>query len=96
MKFFSEIPLFHVLTAKITFENIYASDTPVESVRHIPPAEEDGLPSGACDISDTIFQIPADYEHGDAWWRDDLAAMDEEVNVDDILGSRDEPDSDST
>ncbi|OWA49954.1 Ankyrin repeat domain-containing protein 13A [Hypsibius exemplaris] len=81
-----EIPLFHVLTAKITFENIYGSLTPVESVTYTAPAEDGDLP-GSCKIDDSVFQIPDDYERGEAWWRDDLAAMEEEEVADDIAAT---------
>ncbi|OWA49949.1 putative Ankyrin repeat domain-containing protein 13B [Hypsibius exemplaris] len=34
-----------------------------------------------------VFQIPDDYERGEAWWRDDLAAMEEEEVADDIAAT---------
>lgn len=57
-----EIPLFHVLTAKITFGNIFAGDTPVAGVSSI---QEDGYT--CCSIDDYIFEPPPGYARlGDA------------------------------
>lgn len=71
----AEVPLFHVLTAKITFDNIFGGNTPVPSVTTIPAS---GDSPAACDISDSVFELPADYEISaeEDWWRDDLLAAD--------------------
>lgn len=54
--FVSEIPLFHVLNARITFGNIFALDSPVEGVTTI----DDGNKL-TCVIDDTCFQPPPSY-----------------------------------
>ncbi|RZC34199.1 ankyrin repeat domain-containing protein 13D, partial [Asbolus verrucosus] len=51
-----EIPLFHVLNARITFGNIFAMDNPVSHVNRIQ--EEDRL---TCVLDDCIFQCPSGY-----------------------------------
>ncbi|XP_018006563.1 ankyrin repeat domain-containing protein 13D [Hyalella azteca] len=51
-----EIPLFHVLTARITFGNIFGLDSGVEGVTSI--AEPDRL---ACVLDQDIFQAPPHY-----------------------------------
>ncbi|KAL4223353.1 Ankyrin repeat domain-containing protein 13D [Mactra antiquata] len=51
-----EIPLFHVLTAKITFGNIFANDSPVEGVSML---EDAGYTS--CNIQDSCFEAPPSY-----------------------------------
>ena len=55
-QFFSvaEIPLFHVINARITFSNIQALDTPVQGVTSIQ--EDSGRTSVAMD--DTVFSVP--------------------------------------
>jgi len=52
-----EIPLFHVINARITFSNIQALDTPVNGVTSI--REDCGRSSAA--IDDAVFQIPTGY-----------------------------------
>lgn len=54
---FIEIPLFHVLNARITFGNIFAMDNPVPHVNHIE--EEDRL---TCILDDGIFESPPGYK----------------------------------
>ncbi|XP_037068826.1 ankyrin repeat domain-containing protein 13D-like [Pollicipes pollicipes] len=51
-----EIPLFHVLTARITFGNIFAVDEPVQ---HVSVIEEPGRP--ACVVDEAVFEPPAGY-----------------------------------
>ncbi|XP_045171889.2 ankyrin repeat domain-containing protein 13D-like [Mercenaria mercenaria] len=51
-----EIPLFHVLTAKITFGNIFARDSPVEGVSTL---EDAGYTS--CTVDDYCFEPPPGY-----------------------------------
>jgi len=51
-----EIPLFHVLNARITFGNIFAMDEPVSGVQRV---EEDGRVS--CVLDDSCFEPPASY-----------------------------------
>ncbi|XP_050309299.1 ankyrin repeat domain-containing protein 13D isoform X2 [Anthonomus grandis grandis] len=51
-----EIPLFHVLNARITFGNIFAMDNPVPKVSTIQ--EEDRL---TCILDDSLFQCPSGY-----------------------------------
>lgn len=54
--FLSEIPLFHVLNARITFGNIFATDADVSHVHRIQ--EDDRL---TCILDDSIFQCPSNY-----------------------------------
>lgn len=51
-----EIPLMHVLNARITFGNIFAIDTPVSSVSRIQ--EDDRL---TCVLDETVFNAPPGY-----------------------------------
>ncbi|XP_054257956.1 ankyrin repeat domain-containing protein 13D isoform X4 [Macrosteles quadrilineatus] len=51
-----EIPLFHVLNARITFGNIFAMDEPVSGVQRV---EEEGRVS--CILDDSCFEPPASY-----------------------------------
>ncbi|XP_066257652.1 ankyrin repeat domain-containing protein 13D isoform X1 [Euwallacea similis] len=51
-----EIPLFHVLNARITFGNIFALDNPVPKVTTLQ--EEDRL---ACVLDESLFQCPLHY-----------------------------------
>ncbi|CAH0563655.1 unnamed protein product [Brassicogethes aeneus] len=51
-----EIPLFHVLNARITFGNIFAIDCEVPKVARLQ--EEDRL---TCVLDETLFQCPAGY-----------------------------------
>lgn len=53
---FLEIPLFHVLNARITFGNIFAMDSPVEYVGKV--YEDDRI---TCVLDEAIFQIPSGY-----------------------------------
>jgi ankyrin repeat domain-containing protein 13 len=52
-----EIPLFHVLNAVITFENVFALDTPIKFVSNIRETDE----RLTCVIEDECFEIPAGY-----------------------------------
>ncbi|KAF8769792.1 Ankyrin repeat domain-containing protein 13D [Argiope bruennichi] len=51
-----EIPLFHVLNARITFGNIFALD---ESVPGVTPIKEDK--AVACVLDDSCFEVPPGY-----------------------------------
>jgi len=51
-----EIPLFHVLNARITFGNIFGLTTPVEGITVV---KEDNRLS--CAVDDSVFDIPSDY-----------------------------------
>lgn len=51
-----EIPLFHVLNARITFGNIFAKDMPVDGVTTIE--ESDNI---CCSIEDRCFDAPSGY-----------------------------------
>lgn len=54
--FFSEIPLFHVLTARITFGNIFGVDDPKENVT--TASKDDRL---SCVIDESVFDPPSSY-----------------------------------
>ncbi|XP_040029627.2 ankyrin repeat domain-containing protein 13D [Gasterosteus aculeatus] len=60
-----EIPLFHVLNARVTFSNLCGCDEPVSSVTVHPPEgpEEAGQapPPIHCDVDPSVFEPPADY-----------------------------------
>jgi len=53
-----EIPLFHVINARITFSNIQALDTSVAGVTSFK--EENGRSSAA--IDDSVFEVPRSYD----------------------------------
>jgi hypothetical protein len=53
---FLEIPLYHVLTAKVTFGNIHGIDKAVEGVSTI---KENSI--SFCAVDENIFAIPAGY-----------------------------------
>ena len=55
---FVEIPLFHVLNARITFGNIFASESPAEFVSCIRPGSTDSL---CCVVEDRCFDVPTTY-----------------------------------
>ncbi|KAM3962618.1 LOW QUALITY PROTEIN: ankyrin repeat domain-containing protein 13D [Aphomia sociella] len=62
-----EIPLFHVLNARITFGNIFGTETPVRHVQCIPEGER-----LACVLDDGCFALGAGYAGaGRAACRDD-------------------------
>jgi len=52
----SEIPLFHVLNAKITFGNIFASEAPVPGATCVPSGDQ-----MACTVDDSMFISPGTY-----------------------------------
>jgi ankyrin repeat domain-containing protein 13 len=52
----SEIPLFHVLNAKITFGNIFGSETPASGVICLKDGDE-----LSCDVDETVFASPGTY-----------------------------------
>jgi hypothetical protein len=54
--FLSEIPLYHVLTAKVTFGNIHGIDKTVEGVSTI----KENLNS-FCAVDENIFAVPQGY-----------------------------------
>ncbi|XP_041929563.1 ankyrin repeat domain-containing protein 13D isoform X2 [Alosa sapidissima] len=60
-----EIPLFHVLNARVTFSNLCGCDEPVSSVTVLsPPAtdEPDQTPPPLhCEVDPSVFEPPADY-----------------------------------
>ncbi len=53
----AEIPLFHILNARITFGNIFGLDTAVPGVSCL---EEDNRKS--CYVDDSVFEPPASYQ----------------------------------
>ncbi|NWV25957.1 AN13D protein, partial [Origma solitaria] len=61
-----EIPLFHVLNARITFSNLCGCDQPLGSVRIWTPQGADGSPCAAawpfpCEVEAGVFEVPAGY-----------------------------------
>jgi len=56
-----EIPLFHVLNARITFMNIQSLDTKVDGVTSF--GEDNGNPANlvSVDIADSVFEVPSGY-----------------------------------
>ncbi|CAD5125374.1 DgyrCDS13613 [Dimorphilus gyrociliatus] len=52
-----EIPLFHVINARITFDNIYSLKNPVENVH----SYQDGTVS-RCTIDDEVFDVGSNYK----------------------------------
>ncbi|XP_008821099.1 ankyrin repeat domain-containing protein 13D isoform X4 [Nannospalax galili] len=58
-----EIPLFHVLNARITFSNLYGCDEPVSSV-WVPARSSVFSASGSpfpCEVDPTVFEVPEGY-----------------------------------
>jgi len=67
---FTEIPIFHILNAKITFGNIFSSDTAVNKVSLISEEVPKVLENGetvlepvvvGCAVDDTAFDVPSEY-----------------------------------
>ncbi|KAF6717765.1 Ankyrin repeat domain-containing protein 13D [Oryzias melastigma] len=60
-----EIPLFHVLNARVTFSNLCGCDEPVSSVTlHKPDTPEEAgqcPPPFQCEVDPSVFEPPADY-----------------------------------
>uniref|UniRef100_A0A8C3BWK0 Ankyrin repeat domain 13D n=1 Tax=Cairina moschata TaxID=8855 RepID=A0A8C3BWK0_CAIMO len=63
-----EIPLFHVLNARITFSNLCGCDQPLGSVRVCAPAQPPGAqppgPGGwpfPCEVEPGVFEVPPGY-----------------------------------
>lgn len=69
-----EIPLFHVLNAVITFENVFALDTPIKFVSNIRESD-DRL---TCVIDDECFEIPAGYANRDHFNRPNIGFDDDD------------------
>uniref|UniRef100_A0AAR2LV81 Ankyrin repeat domain-containing protein n=1 Tax=Pygocentrus nattereri TaxID=42514 RepID=A0AAR2LV81_PYGNA len=57
-----EIPLFHVLNARVTFSNLCGCDEPVSSVTvHSPQGAPDSPPPLNCEVDPSVFEPPPDY-----------------------------------
>ncbi|KAM4555414.1 ankyrin repeat domain-containing protein 13D isoform 1-T1 [Odontesthes bonariensis] len=60
-----EIPLFHVLNARVTFSNLCGCDEPVSSVTvHNPESSGEAgqsLPPFHCEVDPSVFEPPPDY-----------------------------------
>lgn len=61
-----EIPLFHVLNARVTFSNLCGCDEPVSSVTvHTPESSDEAgqapPPPFHCEVDPSVFEPPADY-----------------------------------
>ncbi|XP_034454156.1 ankyrin repeat domain-containing protein 13D isoform X2 [Hippoglossus hippoglossus] len=60
-----EIPLFHVLNARVTFSNLCGCDEPVSSVTvHKPESPEEAgqcTPPVHCEVDPSVFEPPPDY-----------------------------------
>uniref|UniRef100_A0A8B9QTM4 Ankyrin repeat domain 13D n=1 Tax=Anas platyrhynchos TaxID=8839 RepID=A0A8B9QTM4_ANAPL len=55
-----EIPLFHVLNARITFSNLCGCDQPLGSVRVCAPPQPPGWPF-PCEVEPGVFEVPPGY-----------------------------------
>uniref|UniRef100_A0A3Q3KXE0 Ankyrin repeat domain 13 family, member D n=1 Tax=Mastacembelus armatus TaxID=205130 RepID=A0A3Q3KXE0_9TELE len=55
-----EIPLFHVLNARVTFSNLCGCDEPVSSVT-VHKSESQSPPPFNCEVDPSVFEPPADY-----------------------------------
>ncbi|KFP01874.1 Ankyrin repeat domain-containing protein 13B, partial [Calypte anna] len=51
-----EIPIFHILNARITFGNLNGCDEPVSSLRHSPSTS-----CRACEMDPALFEVPRGY-----------------------------------
>lgn len=71
--FLTEIPLFHVLNAMVTFSNVFAIETPVEFVTQL---KEDNRTT--CVIDDRCFDIPSNYTRKGANHRRQMTFEDED------------------
>ncbi|KAI1888212.1 hypothetical protein AGOR_G00182690 [Albula goreensis] len=59
-----EIPLFHVLNARVTFSNLCGCDEPVSSVTVLTPdgsTEAGQTPPLNCEVDPSVFEPPPDY-----------------------------------
>uniref|UniRef100_A0A8C2M6Z3 Ankyrin repeat domain 13 family, member D n=1 Tax=Cricetulus griseus TaxID=10029 RepID=A0A8C2M6Z3_CRIGR len=58
-----EIPLFHVLNARITFSNLCGCDEPVSSVWVPAPSSAISAPGSPfpCEVDPTVFEVPEGY-----------------------------------
>uniref|UniRef100_A0A8C8LVH8 Ankyrin repeat domain-containing protein n=1 Tax=Oncorhynchus tshawytscha TaxID=74940 RepID=A0A8C8LVH8_ONCTS len=57
-----EIPLFHVLNARVTFSNLCGCDEPVSSVTvHTPEEAPEALHPFNCEVDPSVFEPPPDY-----------------------------------
>uniref|UniRef100_A0A8C5H5N1 Ankyrin repeat domain-containing protein n=1 Tax=Gouania willdenowi TaxID=441366 RepID=A0A8C5H5N1_GOUWI len=57
-----EIPLFHVLNARVTFSNLCGCDEPVSSVTvNGPESCGEASPPFTCEVDPSVFEPPADY-----------------------------------
>uniref|UniRef100_A0A4W5QDD3 Ankyrin repeat domain 13D n=1 Tax=Hucho hucho TaxID=62062 RepID=A0A4W5QDD3_9TELE len=56
-----EIPLFHVLNARVTFSNLCGCDEPVSSVTVHTPEAPEAPPPFHCEVDPSVFQPPPDY-----------------------------------
>ncbi len=63
LNFISEIPLFHVMNACITFGNTFALDEPVPGISIIEEDQvgDDQQKRLSCVVDDVCFEIPEDY-----------------------------------
>lgn len=53
-----EIPLFHIVNARITFGNVFSLTEPVDKVTAIKDES-----TTACIIDESVFQIPPNYSY---------------------------------
>lgn len=61
----AEIPLFHLLNARITFGNVFATDEPVPGVSTATPDTRPGQPPQTgikCTVDESFFEAPSTYE----------------------------------
>ncbi|NXS54649.1 AN13B protein, partial [Brachypteracias leptosomus] len=63
-----EIPIFHILNARITFGNLNGCDEPVSSLRHSPSSEAPSPSSDSSSVSSSSSLSMWGWGGGHGWW----------------------------